>query len=247
MPPYTIEKTLKRSKLSQAVVPASSTCGGIVGIRVYHFPPAHNRPNVPVAFKRTRITRDPQQGAYCICACLRYSTWLDLNLIEWENQYVKLNNALSTAIFRFRYLRSRIHEACHSRKKEKSLKGKSQESVGLRKGIWEIPKDKWHKITRMNRLLSSSRPTAQISMPVSANITPSEIQRLVDVNQIKCIHFGHVEICSSTGLLIALVEFRPFTTMSEVSQGLFEVKRAWHSGNRDSLMEGSRIWKYEYT
>ncbi|MBW0563702.1 hypothetical protein O181_103417 [Austropuccinia psidii MF-1] len=68
----------------------------------------------------------------------------------------------------------------------------------------------------MNRLFSSSRPTAQISMPVSANITPSEIRRVVDVNQIKHIHFGRVAIFSSTGLLIALVEFRPFTTMSEV-------------------------------
>ncbi|MBW0553812.1 hypothetical protein O181_093527 [Austropuccinia psidii MF-1] len=44
----------------------------------------------------------------------------------------------------------------------------------------------------------------------------SAIWRLVDVNQIKHIHFGHVAIFSSTGLLIALVEFRPFTTMSEV-------------------------------
>ncbi|MBW0561669.1 hypothetical protein O181_101384 [Austropuccinia psidii MF-1] len=70
--------------------------------------------------------------------------------------------------------------------------------------------------TRMNRLLSSSRPTAQISMPVSANMTPSEIQRLVDVNKIECIHFGRVAIFSSTGLLIALVKFRPFKTMSEV-------------------------------
>ncbi|MBW0484553.1 hypothetical protein O181_024268 [Austropuccinia psidii MF-1] len=48
------------------------------------------------------------------------------------------------------------------------------------------------------------------------NMTPSKIQRLVDVNQIKRIHFGRVEIFSSTGLLIALVEFRAFTTMSEV-------------------------------
>ncbi|MBW0471658.1 hypothetical protein O181_011373 [Austropuccinia psidii MF-1] len=56
----------------------------------------------------------------------------------------------------------------------------------------------------------------QISMPVSANMTPSEIQRVVDVNQIKHIHFGCVEIFSSTVLLIAFVEFRPFTKMSEV-------------------------------
>ncbi|MBW0576910.1 hypothetical protein O181_116625 [Austropuccinia psidii MF-1] len=70
-------------------------------------------------------------------------------------------------------------------------------------------------------------------MPVSANITPSEIRRVVDVNQIKRIHFGRVAIFSSTGLLIALVEFRPFTTMSEVevnqwdelSQFLFRKKR----------------------
>ncbi|MBW0523510.1 hypothetical protein O181_063225 [Austropuccinia psidii MF-1] len=47
-------------------------------------------------------------------------------------------------------------------------------------------------------------------------MTPSEIQRVVDVNQMKRIHFGRVAISSSTGLLIALVEFRPFTTMSEV-------------------------------
>ncbi|MBW0492668.1 hypothetical protein O181_032383 [Austropuccinia psidii MF-1] len=53
-------------------------------------------------------------------------------------------------------------------------------------------------------------------MPVSENITPSEIWRFVDVNQIKRIHFGCVAIFSSTGLLIALVKFRPFTTMNEV-------------------------------
>ncbi|MBW0482861.1 hypothetical protein O181_022576 [Austropuccinia psidii MF-1] len=53
-------------------------------------------------------------------------------------------------------------------------------------------------------------------MPVSSNMTPSEIWRLVDVNQIKHIHFGRMAIFSSTGLLIALVEFRSFTTMSEV-------------------------------
>ncbi|MBW0490832.1 hypothetical protein O181_030547 [Austropuccinia psidii MF-1] len=53
-------------------------------------------------------------------------------------------------------------------------------------------------------------------MPVSANMTPSEIQRVVDVNQIKRIHFGCVAIFSSTRFLIAPVEFRPFTTMSEV-------------------------------
>ncbi|MBW0517576.1 hypothetical protein O181_057291 [Austropuccinia psidii MF-1] len=47
-------------------------------------------------------------------------------------------------------------------------------------------------------------------------MTPSEIWTLVDVNQIKHINFGCVAIFSSTGLLIALVELRPFTTMSEV-------------------------------
>ncbi|MBW0528268.1 hypothetical protein O181_067983 [Austropuccinia psidii MF-1] len=104
MTPYTIEKTPTRRKLSQAVVPASSTCWGIAGGRVYHFLPAHNRPNVPVSFKRTRIARDPQQGAYCIRACLQYSTWLDWKVLSWEHQYVKLNKALSTAILRFRYL-----------------------------------------------------------------------------------------------------------------------------------------------
>ncbi|MBW0492016.1 hypothetical protein O181_031731 [Austropuccinia psidii MF-1] len=46
-------------------------------------------------------------------------------------------------------------------------------------------------------------------------MTPSEIWRLVDVNQIKRIQFGHVAIFSSTRLLIALVEFRPFTSSSE--------------------------------
>ncbi|MBW0540620.1 hypothetical protein O181_080335 [Austropuccinia psidii MF-1] len=55
-----------------------------------------------------------------------------------------------------------------------------------------------------------------MSMPVSANMTPSEIWRLVDVNQIKRIHFGRMTIFSSTRLLIALVELRPFRTMSEV-------------------------------
>ncbi|MBW0552200.1 hypothetical protein O181_091915 [Austropuccinia psidii MF-1] len=47
-------------------------------------------------------------------------------------------------------------------------------------------------------------------------MTPSENQRVVDVNQIKRIHFGPMAIFSSTGLLIAVVEFRKFTTMSEV-------------------------------
>ncbi|MBW0567521.1 hypothetical protein O181_107236, partial [Austropuccinia psidii MF-1] len=71
------------------------------------------------------------------------------------------------------------------------------------------------KMTQMNRLFSPSCPTAQISMPVSANMTPSKIWRVVDVNQIKCIHFGCVAIFSSTRLLIAVVKCRPFTTMSE--------------------------------
>ncbi|MBW0559008.1 hypothetical protein O181_098723 [Austropuccinia psidii MF-1] len=89
------------------------------------------------------------------------------------------------------------------------------------------------KTTQMNRLFSSSHPTAQISMPVSGNITPSEIGRVVYFNHIKRIHFGCVEIFSSTGLLIALVKFQPFTTMSEIevnqwdelSQFLFHKKR----------------------
>ncbi|MBW0537337.1 hypothetical protein O181_077052 [Austropuccinia psidii MF-1] len=72
------------------------------------------------------------------------------------------------------------------------------------------------KTTQNNMFFSSTPLTAQISIPVSTNMTPSEIQRDVDVNQIKCIHFGPVAIFSSTGLLIALVKFRPFTTMSEV-------------------------------
>ncbi|MBW0583425.1 hypothetical protein O181_123140 [Austropuccinia psidii MF-1] len=99
----------------------------------------------------------------------------------------------------------------------------------------------------MNRLFSSSRPTAQISMPVSANMTPSEIWRVVDVNQIKHIHFGRVAIFSSTGLLIALVEFQPFTTMSEVkvnqwdelSQFLFCEKRFTNPiATNAALLEG---------
>ncbi|MBW0486559.1 hypothetical protein O181_026274 [Austropuccinia psidii MF-1] len=47
-------------------------------------------------------------------------------------------------------------------------------------------------------------------------MTPSEIQRVGDVNQIKRIHFFCVKIFSSSRLLIVLVKFRPFTTMSEV-------------------------------
>ncbi|MBW0584723.1 hypothetical protein O181_124438 [Austropuccinia psidii MF-1] len=99
----------------------------------------------------------------------------------------------------------------------------------------------------MNWLFSSSRPTAQISMPVSANITTSEIRRVVDVNQIKRIHFGYVAIFSSTGLLIALVELQPFTTMSEVevnqwdelSQFFFQEKRFTNPiATNGALLEG---------
>ncbi|MBW0546922.1 hypothetical protein O181_086637 [Austropuccinia psidii MF-1] len=133
MPPYTIENTPTRRKLSQEVVPVICTRGGIAGSGFYHFLPAHNRPNGPVSFKRTRIIRDLHQGAYCICACLQYSTRLDWKVIEWENQYFKLNNALSTANFRFRYLRSQISRACHSQKKERSVKGNLRDSVGVRK------------------------------------------------------------------------------------------------------------------
>ncbi|MBW0542067.1 hypothetical protein O181_081782 [Austropuccinia psidii MF-1] len=53
-------------------------------------------------------------------------------------------------------------------------------------------------------------------------MTPSEILRVVDVNQIKRIHFCCMAIFSSTGLLIALVEFRPFTTMSEAKVNQWE-------------------------
>ncbi|MBW0516309.1 hypothetical protein O181_056024 [Austropuccinia psidii MF-1] len=310
MPPYTIENTLTRRHFSQAVVPPISTHGGIAGSGFYHFLPAHNRPNSPVSFKRTKTIRDPQQGAYVICASLRHSTQLDLNLIEWEHQYVKLNNALSTSFFRFRYLRSRIHKgninnaviiwfhfifpcknAIHKKGKERKreLAGKrwceegkcewlaySQPiyidicicfliyvapSLGPMKniGFTSNGRKKYliscllqHKvipqplgnsgksgktneagIAQKNRLFSSSQPTAQISIPVSENMTPSEIRRLVGVNQIKCIHFGRVAIFPSTILLISLVEIRPFTTMSEVevnqwdelSQFLFLKKR----------------------
>ncbi|MBW0542124.1 hypothetical protein O181_081839 [Austropuccinia psidii MF-1] len=103
------------------------------------------------------------------------------------------------------------------------------------------------RIASKNRLFFSSRPTAQISMPVSANMTASEIWRLVDVNQIKRIHFGRMAIFSSTRLLIALVEFRPFTTMSEVkvnqwdelSQFLFRKRRFTDSiATNGALLEG---------
>ncbi|MBW0531184.1 hypothetical protein O181_070899 [Austropuccinia psidii MF-1] len=78
-------------------------------------------------------------------------------------------------------------------------------------------------------------------------MTPSEIQRVVDVNQVKSIHFGRVAIFSSTGLLIALVKFRPFTTMSEVevnqwdelSQFLFcERKFTYRISTNGELLEG---------
>ncbi|MBW0594030.1 hypothetical protein O181_133745, partial [Austropuccinia psidii MF-1] len=106
----------------------------------------------------------------------------------------------------------------------------------------------------MNRLFSSSRATAQISLPVSENMTPSEIWRVVDVNQIKLIHFGHVAIFSSTILLIALVEFRPFTTMSEVkvnqwdelSQFLFCKNRFTDPiATNGALLEGFIVGKIE--
>ncbi|MBW0548421.1 hypothetical protein O181_088136, partial [Austropuccinia psidii MF-1] len=78
-------------------------------------------------------------------------------------------------------------------------------------------------------------------------MTPSEIWRVVDVNQIKHIHSGSLTILSSTGLLIALVEFRPFTTMSEVkvnecnelSQFLFCKKRSTNLiATNGALLEG---------
>ncbi|MBW0556972.1 hypothetical protein O181_096687 [Austropuccinia psidii MF-1] len=84
-------------------------------------------------------------------------------------------------------------------------------------------------------------------MPVSSNMTTSEIQRLVDVNQIKYIHFGCVAISSSTGLLISLVDFRPFTTISEVevnqwdelSQFFFHKRRLTNPiATNGALLEG---------
>ncbi|MBW0526464.1 hypothetical protein O181_066179 [Austropuccinia psidii MF-1] len=47
-------------------------------------------------------------------------------------------------------------------------------------------------------------------------MTPCKIARVLDFNQIKGIQFNHVEIFSSAVLLISLVEFGPFTTISEV-------------------------------
>ncbi|MBW0558804.1 hypothetical protein O181_098519 [Austropuccinia psidii MF-1] len=78
-------------------------------------------------------------------------------------------------------------------------------------------------------------------------MTPSEIQRVLDVNKIKHIHFGHVAIFSSTGLLIALDKLRPFTTMGEVefnqldelSQFLFwEIKLTDLIATNVALLEG---------
>ncbi|MBW0515673.1 hypothetical protein O181_055388 [Austropuccinia psidii MF-1] len=87
-------------------------------------------------------------------------------------------------------------------------------------------------------------------MPVSANITTSFSQRIVDFTQIKRIHFGRVAIFPSTGLLIALLELRPFTTMSafevnkwdELSQILF-CKRKFTNPNTTNgeLLEGLRF------
>ncbi|MBW0482790.1 hypothetical protein O181_022505 [Austropuccinia psidii MF-1] len=99
MPPYTIENPPTRCKLSQAVVPTIRTCRGISGSGFYQFLKAHNIPNGTASFKRTRMIRNLQQSAYCIGACLQYSTWLDFKLIEWEYEYIKLNNAVSTALF----------------------------------------------------------------------------------------------------------------------------------------------------
>ncbi|MBW0471189.1 hypothetical protein O181_010904 [Austropuccinia psidii MF-1] len=84
-------------------------------------------------------------------------------------------------------------------------------------------------------------------MPVSANMTPSEVLRVVDVNQIKHIHFGRMAIFSSTGLLISLVELRPFTIMSEVkvdqwdelSQFLFHKRKFTNpTAKNGALLEG---------
>ncbi|MBW0524666.1 hypothetical protein O181_064381 [Austropuccinia psidii MF-1] len=78
-------------------------------------------------------------------------------------------------------------------------------------------------------------------------MTPSETLRVVDVNHIKHIHFGCVTIFSSTGLLIALVEFIPFKRMSEVkvnqwdelSQFLFhKIKFTDPIATNGALLEG---------
>ncbi|MBW0538211.1 hypothetical protein O181_077926 [Austropuccinia psidii MF-1] len=103
------------------------------------------------------------------------------------------------------------------------------------------------KTTQKNKFFSSTQPTAQISIPVSENMTPSEIQRLVDVNQMKHIYFSRVAIFSSTGLLISLVKLSPFTIISEVevnqwdelSQFLFyEIKSTNPIATNGELLEG---------
>ncbi|MBW0510290.1 hypothetical protein O181_050005 [Austropuccinia psidii MF-1] len=243
MPLYTIENPPTRGKLSQVVLPTICTCGGIAGSGFYHFLQAHNSPNGPVSFKRTRIIRDLQKGAYFIHACLQYSTWFDWKVIEWEHQYIKLNNALSTVTFRFRYLRLPICKGQHPHwapwknigfsqfRSSQCHVGSNREVKGCvpNKAPWALgtildskglsrtsQKTNEGKITQKNKLFSSTQPTAQISMPVEANMTPSAIQTVVEVNQLKRIHFSCMAIFSSTRLLIALVKFRPFTTMSEV-------------------------------
>ncbi|MBW0522447.1 hypothetical protein O181_062162 [Austropuccinia psidii MF-1] len=103
------------------------------------------------------------------------------------------------------------------------------------------------KTTQKNQFFSYTRLKAQISMPVSANMTPSEIQRVVDVNQMKRNHFCRMAIFSSTGLLISLVQFRPFATMSEVdvnqwdelSQFLFRQRKFTDPiATNEELLEG---------
>ncbi|MBW0567519.1 hypothetical protein O181_107234 [Austropuccinia psidii MF-1] len=93
---------------------------------------------------------------------------------------------------------------------------------------------------------STTREYTNINASIS-KYAPSEIWRLVEVNQIKRIHFGHVAIFSSTGVLIGLVKFRPFTTMSEVevnqwdelSQFLFWDKRFTNPiATNGALLEG---------
>ncbi|MBW0478017.1 hypothetical protein O181_017732 [Austropuccinia psidii MF-1] len=83
-------------------------------------------------------------------------------------------------------------------------------------------------------------------------MTPSEIQSIVDVSQIKHIHFGRMGILSSTRLLITLVEFRPFTTMSEakvnqwdeLSQFLFFKRKFTDTiATNEELLEGF-VFKY---
>ncbi|MBW0545753.1 hypothetical protein O181_085468 [Austropuccinia psidii MF-1] len=106
------------------------------------------------------------------------------------------------------------------------------------------------KTNQKNKFFPSTERTAQISIPVSANMTPGEIQRVVEVNKMKHIHFGPVATFSSTRLLIALVEYRPFTTMSEVevnqwdelSQFFFwERKFTYLIAKNGALLEGFRF------